>query len=65
MPQTPEPFPWREVMTFGLGILKLSPTQFWNATPREIFAAMQAYQNATPRPPSQQDLVELLRQFPD
>lgn len=30
-------------MSVGLGHLQLSPEQFWRATPREFFAAVQGY----------------------
>jgi len=33
------PFPWDDVMAFGLGRLRLAPEQFWRATPRELAAA--------------------------
>ncbi len=29
-----KPFPWREAIGFGLGVLRLSPAQFWAMTPR-------------------------------
>ncbi|WP_127145659.1 rcc01693 family protein [Pelagibacterium montanilacus] len=32
-------FPWSDAMGFGLGILRLSPAQFWAMTPRELAAA--------------------------
>ena len=34
------PFPWREVMAFGLGRLRWAPDAFWAASPREIIAAI-------------------------
>jgi Phage tail assembly chaperone protein, TAC len=30
------PFPWKQAIGFGLGVLKLSPEQFWRMTPREL-----------------------------
>ena len=41
------PFPWREVMSFGLGRLGWPPETFWAATPREIVAALQAHQKSS------------------
>ncbi|WMT91166.1 rcc01693 family protein [Pelagibacterium sp. H642] len=32
-------FPWDAAMAVGLGVLKLSPRQFWAMTPRELAAA--------------------------
>jgi uncharacterized phage protein (TIGR02216 family) len=45
-PAAAVPFPWREVMAFGLGRLGWAPDQFWKATPREIGAALRAHQQA-------------------
>ena len=30
------PFPWKQAIGFGLGVLRLSPDQFWRMTPREL-----------------------------
>lgn len=38
----PLPFPWREAIGFGLGVLRLSPEQFWRMTPRELAYAIEA-----------------------
>ena len=32
-------FPWARMMELGLGVLRLPPSEFWRATPREIAAA--------------------------
>ncbi|MCA3555307.1 phage tail assembly chaperone [Aestuariivirga sp.] len=55
-------FPWEKMMATGLGTLRLSPRDFWAATPREIAAAFPKRQpGALPR-----DVLErLLEQFPD
>ena len=37
------PFPWHDVMSFGLGRLGWTPEAFWAATPREIGAALLAH----------------------
>jgi uncharacterized phage protein (TIGR02216 family) len=47
-------FPWAELMHKGLGLLHLSPQEFWRSTPREIARAFGA--------PSQPMNVEVLRQ---
>ena len=39
---TRAPFPWKQAMGFGLGVLRLSPEAFWRMTPRELAAAMEA-----------------------
>jgi uncharacterized phage protein (TIGR02216 family) len=36
------PFPWKQAIGFGLGVLRLSPDAFWRMTPRELAAAMEA-----------------------
>lgn len=54
-------FPWTELMAMGLGTLRLSPRDFWAATPREIAAAFPKKQDALTRAA----LAQLLEQFPD
>jgi uncharacterized phage protein (TIGR02216 family) len=34
------PFPWRDVMAMGLGLLGLAPGAFWAMTPVELDAAI-------------------------
>ncbi|OJF95909.1 hypothetical protein AX760_18910 [Pararhizobium antarcticum] len=34
-----KPFPWADVLHLGLCLLRLSPSDFWAMTPRELFAA--------------------------
>ena len=62
----PEPFPWEDAMALGLGVLRWSPEEFWNATPRELIAAWQALagkQNLAPA--GRDDLERLMEAFPD
>lgn len=61
------PFPWREAMAFGLGVLRLRPSDFWAMTPREFAAA---FAGAMPQPmrnvPMPRDaLAALMKRFPD
>jgi uncharacterized phage protein (TIGR02216 family) len=37
-----QPFPWKQAIGFGLGVLRLSPEQFWRMTPRELAYAIEA-----------------------
>ncbi len=64
---SPQPFPWREVMALGLGVLRLPPAAFWAMTPREFQAALEGLQGTpfTPRPPSRSALERLMRAYPD
>ena len=56
-----EKFPWQRVMQIGLGVLRLSPNDFWNATPREIAAAF-----GGPAPPLLRNSFEdLMKRYPD
>lgn len=62
-----EPFPWRHAMAFGLGVLKLSPAEFWAMTPSELDAALHGHFG---RPyggtvPTRAVLAALLQQYPD
>ncbi len=59
------PFPWDEVMQFGFGVLHLSSKDFWSMTPREIFAAYNAFQPQTLAPIEREKLEGLMAQFPD
>ena len=58
------PFPWREAMGFGLGVLRLPPEQFWRMTPRELAAAIRAVAG-TREPLTRATFNELLKRFPD
>lgn len=59
------PFPWREAIGFGLGVLRLSPDAFWNMTPRELAFAIAAVRSAQPHAPERATLDQLMRQYPD
>lgn len=58
-------FPWAEVMSFGLGRLGWAPEQFWNATPREISAALAAHAPARPAATERAALQRLMAAHPD
>ena len=56
-----EKFPWARFMELGLGVLRLSPKDFWTATPREIAAAF-----GGPAPPLLRGSFEdLMKRYPD
>lgn len=60
------PFPWREVMAFGLGHLRWPPDVFWTASPREIIAASEAFRAAPAgEAPARGVLDALMRDHPD
>lgn len=59
-----EPFPWREAIGFGLGILRLSPDQFWRMTPRELATAIEALTGRS-APLKRATLNELMTRYPD
>lgn len=56
-------FPWARMMALGLGMLHLSPREFWAATPREIWAAFP--QPVATTAPGRDDLENLMNRFPD
>ncbi|MEM9732603.1 MAG: rcc01693 family protein [Pseudomonadota bacterium] len=60
-----EPFPWREAMRFGLGVLALSPDQFWSMTMRELQAAMEAHGASTTDALSRLELQNIMAAHPD
>jgi uncharacterized phage protein (TIGR02216 family) len=59
------PFPWREAIGFGLGVLRLAPDQFWRMTPRELACAVAAVRGPLTAPPDRAMLDQLMRRFPD
>lgn len=58
------PFPWKQAMGFGLGVLRLSPEQFWRMTPRELACA---YTAVTGRgaPLDRAGFSDLMERYPD
>ena len=61
--QTPA-FPWKEAIGFGLGVLRLSPEQFWRMTPRELAYAIETVTGRT-APLERTDLAQLMKRYPD
>lgn len=41
-----QPFPWKQAIGFGLGVLRLAPEQFWRMTPRELACAIETVRGA-------------------
>lgn len=58
------PFPWKEAMGFGFGILRLSPQQFWAMTPRELAFAIEAVIGRR-IPLDRHTFAELMKRYPD
>jgi uncharacterized phage protein (TIGR02216 family) len=57
-------FPWTQAIGFGLGVLRLSPDQFWRMTPRELAYAIEAVTGR--RAPLDRDgFANLMKRFPD
>ena len=59
------PFPWREAMRFGLGVLRLPPRDFWAMSPRELAAAWGAVMGDRTGPLARSEFDRLMEQFPD
>lgn len=59
------PFPWEQAIGFGLGVLRLSPDQFWRMTPRELACAVKAARGSIQEPMKRESLDALMRMFPD
>ena len=59
-----QPFPWREAIGFGLGVLRLSPAQFWTMTPRELAYAIEAVTGRA-APLDRAAFTELMTRYPD
>lgn len=60
-----KPFPWREAIGFGLGVLRLPPDHFWRMTPRELAYAVAAVRGPNTAPMDRTSLDALIRTFPD
>ena len=58
------PFPWKQAIGFGLGVLRLSPDEFWRMTPRELAAAIETATGAR-APLDRAGLSELMQRYPD
>ena len=61
----PEPFPWARALAIGLGVLRLSPDEFWNMTPREFAAALHGLHGDPAAPLDRAALDALIARFPD
>jgi uncharacterized phage protein (TIGR02216 family) len=59
-----QPFPWKQAIGFGLGVLKLSPEQFWHMTPRELAYAIEAVTGRA-APLGRDGLAALMKRYPD
>jgi uncharacterized phage protein (TIGR02216 family) len=58
------PFPWKQAIGFGLGVLRLSPEQFWRMTPRELAYAIEAA-SGRGAPLDRHALAQLMKRYPD
>ena len=59
-----QPFPWKQAIGFGLGVLKLSPDEFWRTTPRELAHAVEALRGHGARL-ARLRFDELMKRYPD
>jgi uncharacterized phage protein (TIGR02216 family) len=59
-----QPFPWKQAIGFGLGVLRLSPDAFWSMTPRELAYAIETMTGRT-APLDREGLTQLMKSFPD
>ena len=59
------PFPWKDAMGFGLGVLRLPPKDFWAMTPRELAAAWGAIVGDRGGSLGRNDLSAMMERYPD
>ncbi len=59
------PFPWREAMAIGFGVLRLSSREFWALTPRELAAAIEGLGGQAAAPMDRAAFEALARRYPD
>lgn len=60
-----ESFPWKHVIGFGLGVLRLSSDAFWRLTPRELACAIEAVRAPCAPPLDRRAFADMMRAFPD
>jgi uncharacterized phage protein (TIGR02216 family) len=60
-----QPFPWRQAIGFGVGVLRLSPKQFWRMTPRELACAIEAVAGRGGAPLPRAAFDALMKRYPD
>jgi uncharacterized phage protein (TIGR02216 family) len=58
------PFPWKQAIGFGFGVLRLAPEQFWRMTPRELACAIEAV-TGRGAPLDRSALTKLMKRYPD
>ena len=59
-------FPWDDVIALGLGLLRLSPRDFWAMTPREMAYVLRLHGGGDAGPPPGREAVAaLMALFPD
>ena len=58
------PFPWKDAIGFGLGVLRLPSREFWAMTPRELAFAIRAVRGDRIEPIARAALQHLLARFP-
>jgi uncharacterized phage protein (TIGR02216 family) len=59
------PFPWKQALAVGLGVLRLSPEQFWKMTPRELAAALHGLYGEASAPLDRKRFDTLAARYPD
>ncbi|SHE61574.1 phage conserved hypothetical protein [Kaistia soli DSM 19436] len=60
-----KPFPWRDAMAIGFGVLRLSSRDFWAMTPRELAAAIEGLGGGVAQPLDRATFEALARRYPD
>jgi len=53
------------LIALGLGLLRLSPRDFWSMTPREAAIVLRLMMGDAPAPPQRTALAALMSLFPD
>lgn len=64
MSATITPFPWDEAIGFALGVLRISPRDFWQMTPRELALAIRAV-TGDAAPLARHEFFDLMKRYPD
>jgi uncharacterized phage protein (TIGR02216 family) len=65
MSGTLAPFPWARAIGVGIGVLKISPREFWAMTPRELACALRELGFGADAPPDRSVFAQLMKRYPD
>jgi uncharacterized phage protein (TIGR02216 family) len=58
-------FPWQDAARIGFGLLRLSPREFWQLTPKELVMIFDAFGIGASQGLDRQTFQQMADKFPD